>query len=102
MKTYKCPNCGRTYSSMYCDACGKTIAAKYAVYGEDTSGTQGGALSGADATNELLAKIKRTEEDNNYLLSRIEKHTKIMSIIMVISAIIGVIGAIFILLGFPG
>ena len=86
MKMYKCPDCGKTYTSMYCDICGKNIPSQYAVHG--TSSSRNDVAEGADATNELLEKINNLESKNNTLLAQIEKHTKVVSTIMLISVIL--------------
>ena len=58
MKMYKCPDCGRTSTTMYCDACGKTIPSQYVTYGAE-AGTPSGMAEGTDATNILLDKIHK-------------------------------------------
>lgn len=92
MKMYKCPDCGRTSATMYCDACGKTIPSQYVTYGAE-AGTPSGMAEGTDATNILLDKIARAEESNNELLTAIQKNTKIVAVISIISAVAAVASA---------
>lgn len=94
MKMYRCPDCGRTSTSMYCDACGKTIPSQYVTYGAE-AGTPSGMAEGTDATNILLEKISRAEERNNELLSAVQKNTKVVAVISIISMAAAVASALF-------
>ena len=94
MKMYKCPDCGRTSTSMYCDACGKTIPSQYVTYGAE-AGTPSGMAEGTDATNILLEKISRAEERNNELLSAVQKNTKVVAVISIIYMVAAVASALF-------
>lgn len=94
MKMYRCPDCGRTSTSMYCDACGKTIPSQYVAYGAE-AGTPSGMAEGTDATNILLEKISRAEESNNELLSAVQKNTKVVAVISIISMVAAVASALF-------
>lgn len=94
MKMYRCPDCGRTSTSMYCDACGKTIPSQYVTYGAE-AGTPSGMAEGTDATNILLEKISRAEERNNELLSAVQKNTKVVAVISIISVVAAVASALF-------
>lgn len=87
MKMYKCPDCGKVYTSMYCDVCEKSIPSNCAASAFD-SGSAG-------ATNEAFDRLTRLEDSNNYLLSRIETHTHVMAVITVISTLCAVASAIF-------
>ena len=82
MKMYKCPDCGKVSTSMYCDVCEKAIPANCAA-----SMFDGGA---SVAANESFDRLTRLEDSNNYLLSRIETHTHVMAVITVISTICAV------------
>lgn len=93
MKMYKCPDCGKTYTSMYCDHCGKTISPQHAVFGAEAGGNSGLA-DGTDATNIILEKINSTEKENNELLSAIQRNTKIVAVISIISAVAAVLSAV--------
>lgn len=97
MKMYKCPDCGRTSTTMYCDACGKTIPSQYVTYGAE-AGTPSGMAEGTDATNILLEKISRAEESNNELLTAIQRNTKIVAVISIISAVAAVASAVIMVL----
>ena len=94
MKMYRCPDCGRTSTSMYCDACGQTIPSQYVTYGAE-AGTPSGMAEGTDATNILLEKISRAEERNNELLSAVQKNTKVVAAISIISMVAAVASALF-------
>ena len=87
MKMYKCPDCGKISTSMYCDVCEKAIPAHC-----DASVFDGGA---SVAANESFDRLTRLEDSNNYLLSRIETYTHVMAVISVISVICTVGGALF-------
>lgn len=52
----------------------------------------------ADESSEELLDIRRYAEDNNRLLTQIEQHTMVMTIIMVISVICSVISVVSALL----
>lgn len=87
MKMYTCPNCGKVNTVMFCDVCKKNIPAQFVTYGLE-SASRDGAVTGTDATNALLEKINVVENKNNILLAQIEKHTKVVSTIMIISVIL--------------
>lgn len=86
MKMYKCPDCGKVYTSMYCDVCEKAIPSNCEASAFDN------AASGA--TNEAFSRLTRLEDNNNYLLSRIETHTHVMAVITVISTLCAVASAV--------
>lgn len=99
MKMYRCPDCGRTSTSMYCDACGKTIPSQYVTYGAE-AGTPSGMAEGTDATNILLEKISRAEERNNELLSAVQKNTKVVAVISMVAAVASALFTVLSLISF--
>lgn len=84
MKMYKCPTCGKTYTSMYCDYCGKSIPSSCTTYGSMDGDN---AVSGEDATNEMLNKIARYEESNNRLLEKIAKSTTFIAWVVFVNVL---------------
>lgn len=96
MKKYKCPDCGRISTSMYCDACQKSILSQYAFDYFEPANAEDASI---EAAGELQA-IKRHTEENNRLLSCVEQHTRIMMIIMIISVICSAVSAVSALIMF--
>lgn len=94
MKKYKCPNCGKISTSMYCDTCEKSIPSSCAIDNVDAMSAEAAATTG-----ELL-EIKEYTKMNNSALDKIERHTKVMAVIMVISAVCTVANAVFMFIGF--
>lgn len=93
MKMYKCPTCGKTYTSMYCDYCSKSIPGSSTTYGSmDGDNT----LSGSDATNEILNRIAKCEETNNQLLKKIERHTWYVAWVIFATALISLLFDIYV------
>lgn len=89
MRKYKCPNCGKISTSMYCDTCEKSIPSSCAIDNVDAMSAE------AAATTSELLEIKEYTKMNNSALDKIERHTKTMAIIMVISAVCAVASAVF-------
>ncbi len=86
MRMYRCPECNKLYPSMYCDLCQKSIPHSCA--------TDAPGASGSDAATGTLEDIKRYEERSNYLLSEIERHARVMKIIMIVSAVCSALSAV--------
>ncbi len=91
MTKYKCPDCGKISTSMYCDTCEKSIPSSCAI--DSTMGSE-------EAVANELKELKEYTKRNNYLLSEVERHTKMTAVIMVISAICAAASAVFMLIGF--
>lgn len=88
MKMYRCPECNKLYPSMYCDLCQKSIPASAATYGGD------GTADGTDPiANETLEKIRQLESQNLDLLRCIESNTRVVKIIMIVSAVCSLVSA---------
>ncbi len=90
MKKYKCPDCGRISTSMYCDTCQKSILSQYAI---DSYEPENAEAASIESVSELQA-IKRVMEENNRILNRVERHAMTMKVIMIISLICSVISVI--------
>lgn len=90
MKKYKCPECGKISTSMYCDTCQKSIPSQCEV---DTFDSINADIATVESTEELKT-IKKLTEGNGRYLSEIEHHTKVMTIIMVISLICSAVSVV--------
>ncbi|MGN0701207.1 MAG: hypothetical protein ACI4J8_09430 [Oscillospiraceae bacterium] len=95
MRKYKCPECGKISTSLYCDTCQKSIPTHCAIDNMDNMTEESAALAQTDILSELKEYTKR----NNYLLSEVERHTKVMSVIMIISAVMSLASAVFTIIG---
>lgn len=73
---YKCPNCGKLMTTMYCDLCEKSIPRSCAVEEEQSD-------------------IKAELKNQAYILYDISRKVNIMYVIMIISVILSLIGTIF-------
>lgn len=89
MRKYKCPECGKITTSMYCDTCQKSIPSQCAIDNIENMDSESASV----ASTAELQDIKKYTQENNYLLSQIERHTKVMAVIMVISMICAAVSA---------
>lgn len=89
MRKYKCPECGKITTSMYCDTCQKSIPSQCAIDNIENMDAENASV----ASTAELQDIKRYTQENNYLLSQIERHTKVTAVIMVISMICAAVSA---------
>ena len=93
MRKFKCDTCGNTYTAMYCDVCGKSIPRENAVYDNEPDVR---AVAESDSNKaDTLKDIKNYEERNNYILSKIERNTRVMMAITIASVACGVLSALY-------
>lgn len=90
MKKYKCPDCGKINTSMYCDTCQKSIPSQCQI---DTFDPVNAEIATVESTEELRA-IKKLTESSSRSLNEIEHHTRVMAIIMVISLICSAVSVV--------
>ncbi len=91
---YKCPNCGKISTTMYCDTCEKAIPRNCAVESYQLSGEELGK-----ATSQSTDEIKSMMKTLTSTMESIEHDTHVIYIIVIIFAIISAINAAFGIIG---
>lgn len=107
--SYKCPDCGKINSAMYCEDCKKSLPRESKIFeGEPGYVPETAELPKQNLTErmrsyspaqnsqnpDMLKSIERTVEKNNYVLNSISKKVNIMFVITILGLVCGALSAV--------